>query len=210
MVLQVFLPKQSEFFDLFIQSAVEISSATSAFKLMFQDPSQASMYAKQIKEHEMNSDRIARYSYETADQAFMTPFDQEHMNRLIMNLENLADLVHHASSRVCLYRIQSYPQDMVQIPDFCAQSGICLVKVFQDFSDFKKKKASLVHLSHQMHDIERGCNQAFLLCIEKIFEEESDMKRLIKLKEITEHCREIVGQCKSLVSLALTLVLEYS
>jgi uncharacterized protein Yka (UPF0111/DUF47 family) len=101
-ILSVFLPKDKVFYNLFEQTAQNV---TEMGKLLHQyvfeaDPNIRLKISKQIEDYEHKNDEITHNIFTELGKNFITPFDREDIHSLASALDDIADCIYAAGKKI--------------------------------------------------------------------------------------------------------------
>ena len=89
-----FLPKEEQYFDLFIQMTLYISDAARTLVEMLSDKNaDFEEYAQRIKGLEHACDELTHSVSTRLNQSFITPFDREDIYMMSKGLDDIVDLI---------------------------------------------------------------------------------------------------------------------
>ena len=89
-----FLPKQEEFYELFVEVARRTREAADLVKeLLTGKPERAKYCADQIKRLENEADEITHEVVRRLDRTFITPIDREDIHLLASDLDDVMDRI---------------------------------------------------------------------------------------------------------------------
>src|SRR6186997_122974 len=101
------LPKEDQYFDLFTQMTLYISSAARELKEMLADKNQAyGEYAKRIKGLEHACDELTHSIATRLNKSFITPFDREDIYMMSSALDDIVDLIDDASRAIVIFDVR--------------------------------------------------------------------------------------------------------
>ena len=95
-----FLPREEQYFDLFIQMTVYIADAARELKEMLADKNHDyGEYAKRIKGMEHACDELTHSISTRLNKSFITPFDREDIYLMSAALDDIVDFIDDAATR---------------------------------------------------------------------------------------------------------------
>src|SRR5712675_204111 len=101
------LPKEEQYFDLFIQMTVYISAAARELKEMLADKNRDfAEYAQRIKGLEHACDELTHNVSTRLNKSFITPFDREDIYMMSTALDDIVDLIDDAARAMVMYDIR--------------------------------------------------------------------------------------------------------
>ena len=100
------LPKEEQYFDLFTQMTLYISSAARELKEMLADKNHDyQVYAQRIKGLEHACDDLTHSISTRLNKSFITPFDREDIHELVGELDDIIDAIDALAKRFPLFHI---------------------------------------------------------------------------------------------------------
>ncbi|MFU8797725.1 MAG: DUF47 domain-containing protein [Gammaproteobacteria bacterium] len=208
-MLKKLLPYEHTFFKLFNESAELLEEAAKQFHLMMTDLSRAQDHAHSIKELEKRGDKIARSTFELLHKTFITPFDRDHIHILASKLDDILDSTNRAAQRISLYKLTVLPKEIHQMAKITEQSAQELRAAIHHLNKMKNTDAILKHCD-TVNKAESQAHEIALSGIARLFEEESDFKQLLKIKDIYNYSKSIIDECEDLANIVKGIVLEYA
>lgn len=202
--LRRFLPREEDFYDLFVKQAANIQAGATALVEMLTRYTGVPEQASSIKAIEHAGDEITHHIFTKLNQSFVTPFDREDIHELCSKLDDVLDLIDAAAGRFVLYRV-----------DGVRPGTLDLAKILLDTT---KEVSAAVHAlnrpDHVLHhciEINRLENESDRLCrtlIARLFDEEKDSVQIIKWKEIFEVIETAVDNCEDVANVIETITLK--
>jgi hypothetical protein len=117
--------------------------------------------------------------------SFITPFDREDIHQLAVVLDDIADFINGVSSRMIIYKIE--PADitpevikLAELIQRCAEELHVGVAQLHNLKHVEKINEAYVRIN----SIENHADDIFDMAVGKLFEEEKDPIKVIKMKEI--------------------------
>src|SRR6202163_3836961 len=104
-LLQRFLPRDDDYFRLFVRQAENIQKGAKALCGLLSHYTAVPEQVQNIKAIEHAGDEIAHTIIMKLNQTFITPFDREDIHELCSTLDDVIDLIDAAASRFVLYRV---------------------------------------------------------------------------------------------------------
>lgn len=203
------LPKQKDFFTLFRQATDTIIKAAGEFRLLIGDLPNAAEHAQIINAYERQGDDIALRTYKLLHRTFITPFDRHDINVLTTQLDDILDRINRLSQRIVIYQLTSMPAEILHLTDLCHKITV-QVRAVIDKLDTLKNQAAILQICLDIDQLENDAEVVLLNGISKLFQEEKNLKHLIKLKEVYEKIKVIINACQDTANLVKSIVLEYA
>lgn len=203
------IPKDGRFFDLFEQSADIIVEATHEFRLLLSDLSKKQTASMRIKDLEHEADNVTHQTIEMLYKTFITPLDRDAIYKLITQMDNIIDLIEAASQRIFLYEITTVPKEALDLSDTCIRSAEHVRNAVSGLRNLKNSK-KIIQECIEINRLENEADQFLRSAMAKLFREESDLRQLIKLKELYELLESCTDCCEDVANIIEGIVLEYA
>ena len=208
-MLEKIIPREREFFTLFVQMGECILEGAHAFKKMLQDMNNVEYNARIIKEIEHKGDGITHRTIELLHKTFITPLDRNDIHLLISRMDDVLDLIEAASERIYLYGItETYPE-MIKLSEVIVKSAENIQFIVRRFDNLKNTSEIKKHCV-EINRLENEGDFILRTAIAKLFKEEPDTRNLIKLKEIYEILESVTDLCEDVANVVEGIVLEYA
>ncbi len=102
-IFQFLVPKDKKFFPLFEQASQNLVTLAEIMHEAVNAPkSEREEYFKKVEELESQIEDITHKTHLELSRNFITPFDREDIHSLIKAIDNVADNMHGAASRIRL------------------------------------------------------------------------------------------------------------
>lgn len=182
---QIFVPKDKKFFVLFEKATANLVASSTALNEMVNtsSPEKKRELIKQIEHLEHMGDNITHDIFNELSSNFITPFDREDINALTSAIDDVVDFIHGSSKRIDLYKIDTMTPAISKLSELILSSSrelhlaICELKNMRDLSKIKEACVKI-------NSIENHADDIFDNAIARLFEEEKDALKVIKMKEV--------------------------
>lgn len=202
--LRRFLPRENDFFKMFIELADNVHSGSAVLLEMFQKGDGAEKYAERIKDLEHHGDTMTHALLTKLNQTFVTPFDREDIQALSSRIDDVLDLIDAAASRMVTYKIQHVRKgvaDLAQVLYETTRQVTAVVRALGKSDGVLDKCIEIKRLENESDRLSR-------LLIAQLFEEEKDPIQIIKWKEIIEVIEAAVDKCEDVANVIETVTLK--
>jgi predicted phosphate transport protein (TIGR00153 family) len=186
MVRLPILPKEQRFFDLFEESAKNITKASRELKEMMDTWQFIDSRAAEITELEHEGDSITHQIMSLLHRTFVTPFDREDIALLAHTMDDIIDFIHATADAMYIYKIQSPTPRAKELADIIVQGAVEVEKAIHGLrhkSEFKQILERCVELNR----LENMADRVYRAAIAELFDNTSDIAQIIKWREIYEH-----------------------
>src|SRR5882672_6556921 len=112
------LPREEEFFDLFVEVATRNKVAAQHLRDLFDAPPDRRIaHVDAIKRLEHEADQVTHEVVNRLDRTFITPLDREDIHQLASNLDDVMDAIDGTARRSQIFHLGSAPQGVKQLAE---------------------------------------------------------------------------------------------
>ena len=209
-IFQFFVPKDKKFFPLFEQASLNlILMAETLHEAVNVPKEEREEYYKKIEELEANIEEITQNTNLELSRNFITPFDREDIYALIKSMEDVADYLYGASSRMRLYHVEKITKSIRKLTEInveaCQQIGLAIIEI----KDLKNLNL-ITDACKKINKLESKADIVFDKAVSDIFENEMDAKNIIKYKEVLSSLETASDKCKNVASILESITVKHS
>ncbi len=209
-IFQFFVPKDKKFFPLFEQAAANlIVIAETLHEAVNLPKKERDDYFKKIEELEEIIEGITHTTHLELSRNFITPFDREDIFALMKSIDNVADYIHGAASRMRLYQVEKITKSIRKLTEInleaCQQIGIAIHEL-KDLRNHKK----IADACKRINKLESKADSVFDKAVADIFEKETDAKNIFKYMEVLEALESASDKCKSVANVLEQISVKHS
>jgi hypothetical protein len=211
-ILKFFLPKDKVFFSLFEQASGNLESlAGKLVELVNEsDYNKRSTLVKNMKDLENENDKLTHTIFVELGKNFITPFDREDIHSLATALDDIADYIYATAKKINFYKIEpTNDQGIKKMADAIKESVLSVNSAVIELRNLKNIQ-KVVECVIKINGIENQVDDIFDLSIENLFENESDIKTLIKKREIYQVMEEVTDKCEDAGNVMESIVVKYA
>ena len=201
------MPSEGKFFDLFNQHAELAVDATHQLVKLVNHLSEADQHSQAIFALEKKADRITHDTVDLLHKTFITPFDRDEIHKLITTMDDILDLIEDVAETISLYDVDTLTEEACQLAEICVEGaahGRTAVGLLHDMDH----AAEILKTAEAIDRAESAADRVMRSAMSKLFREETDVKRLIKLKAIYEQLETITDRCEDVANIIEGIVLE--
>jgi uncharacterized protein len=202
-----FIPKEEKFFDLFEELADRIEMGGKLFLEMVEEDLYNEAKVARLKEIEHEADIITHRTYEKMHTTFLTPLDREDIHCLVNKMDSIMDMTEAAAARLLLYKVKELSPPLVEQARILNQSIAKVKTIIHALRDMKH--ASLIlETGVEINTLENAGDVILRTAMAHLFENEKDVRELIKWKEIHERIEEAIDVCEDVSNIVEGIVLK--
>ena len=204
-----FIPKEGRFFEHFKTFASLITEGATEFRDLLANLNEAEKRVRNIKDIEHKGDEITHTTMDLLHQTFITPLDREDIHELTSTLDDVLDYIDAAAQRIALYDIKSMTHEGRELAEICLKSTQ-KVQLAVAQLDKLKNPDQIKKICIEINQLENEADHVLRAAVAKLFREETDIKTLIKMKEVYEILENVTDRCEDVANIIEGIVLEYA
>lgn len=205
-MLRNLLPKEYVFFDFFENhSALSIKLLEEMLKTL-NKPSTLAENVKEVKRIESELDQIEVNCVEALHKTFITPIERSEIYKLIKRMDDIANCMHAALSRMDLYEIDVIrPEaiEMVTIVLNCLKEIDAAVRLLRNMKKFEEIKGHC----DRIRKYESEGDKLFKSAIKNLFHENNAVL-IIKWKEIFDRIEKGIDRCQDVANIIEEVIID--
>ena len=118
-ILKFFLPKDRVFYTLFENASANLETLANKLVLVVNeaDFNKRAALVKEMEDLEHQNDLLTHNIFLELGRNFITPFDREDIHSLITSIDNVADNLHGAASRMRLYQVDKITKSIRKLTE---------------------------------------------------------------------------------------------
>jgi uncharacterized protein len=203
-LLQRFLPRDDDYFVLFVKQAENIHNGAKALCEMLSRYTAVYEQVQNIKAIEHTGDEIAHTIIMKLNQTFITPIDREDIHELCSTLDDVIDLIDAAASRFVLYRVDTVRSGTIDLAKVLLAACAEVTALVRAFETRDQALKHCIEINRFENESDRICRTL----IAQLFDEEKDPVQIIKWKEIFEVIETAVDKCEDVANVVEGVVLK--
>lgn len=209
-IFQFLVPKDKKFFPLFEQASANLVQLASILHEAVNLPAKErdELFLK-ISELEQKGEDITRQTNLELSRNFITPFDREDIYSLITSIDNVADNLHGASSRMKLYQVEKITKSIRKLTEINLEACQLIDNAVQELKDLHKIK-SITAACAKINKLEAKSDDVYNKAVAELFENENDAKNIIKYKEVLSVLETATDKCKGVSSVLESITVKHS
>ena len=195
-ILQFLVPKDKKFFPLFHQHAqILVDMATTLHEAVNVKQEEREPFFNKLGELEEESEKLmATVNFELSKN-FLTPFDREDIYALTSKMNEVTDYIDGSASRMRLYQVDKVKKSIRKITEANLEACQQIQKAIKSLEGFKDLKAVLKSCE-KINKLENKVDNIYDKEIYEIFNENENVKEIIKYKEVFSALETTTDKCK--------------
>jgi uncharacterized protein len=209
-IFQFLVPKDKKFFPLFEQASANLIILANTLHEAVNAPKiEREEYFVKIEELEATIEEITHKTHLELSRNFITPFDREDIHALIKSIDNVADNMHGAASRIRLYQVDKITKSIRKLTEINLEACELIGVGIKELKDMNNHKA-IKETCKKINKLESKADVVFDKAVADIFENENDAKNIIKYKEVLSALEMASDKCKSVANVMEQISVKHS
>jgi uncharacterized protein len=189
------IPRDQEFFTLFNELALHLSTAARQLKELFENPDNLHARIAAIKEVEHKADQLTHEINARIDRSFVTPIDREDIHALSTRLDDVIDLLDGTARRAETFHLDGVRQPARELSTLLVQATEHLQRGVQGIRRPKDVNACAVEVKR----IEEQGDAVYHNAVGELFKGKPDPLDVIRWKEIYDRLEQAIDSCMGVV-----------
>jgi predicted phosphate transport protein (TIGR00153 family) len=202
--LRRILPRETSFFQMFIQQAENVEAGAIAMVEMLDNFAEVASKADKVEDYEHIGDTITHAILRKLNQTFVTPFDREDIHELASKIDDVIDLVDAAATRIVTFRVRTLRPG---VADLATTVRLAATQIVAAVKLLDKGNGILDHCI-EINRLENLADRQCRDLIVNLFEQEKDPVEIIKWKEIIETLEFAADKCEDVANVIETVTLK--
>ena len=198
------IPRDEKYFTLLNQLVGQIRKGADLFVKLFNDFSRNAAYAEQIKEVELECDRLSAAIIERLNSTFITPIDREDIYTLATELDDIMDMINDMARLTVLYGVKRGTPAAEQLARTLMDSVVELEKAF---AVLETRRGVREHIE-RIKTLEEEGDRASQSAVQRLFAEEQNPIEVIKWLKIYEEMEAGIDRCKDVAKVLEAIVMK--
>ena len=202
-----FLPREEQYFDLFIQMTLYISSAAKELQEMLADKNHDfEEYAQRIKGLEHACDELTHNISTRLNKSFITPFDREDIYTMSTALDDIVDLIDEAARTIVMFDVHEITKHARDFADVIVRMAEQLKEIVAMLQKPKNVTQRLV----EIHRLENEGDDIYHAAIAELFHDSHDALTVLKWKEVYEKLEAAIDRCENVANIIESVIIKHT
>ncbi|WMW77020.1 DUF47 family protein [Flavobacterium sp. 20NA77.7] len=209
-ILNFFSPKDKTFFPLFEQATNKLTKLSETLhEAVNASKGDRDAYYKKVDELAESIENISHKMNIELSKNFITPFDREDIHALMSTIDDVSSNLQEASNRIRMYQVEKITKSIRKITEINLEACHHISKSVKDLKDMKNFKAVFDSVK-KINKLDRKSDSVFEKAVADIFENETDVKNIIKYKEVLASLDKATDKCKSVARVLEAVAVKHS
>src|SRR5712671_4933882 len=201
------LPREEEFFDLFVEVATRNKVAAQHLRDLFDAPPERRIaHVDAIKRLEHEADQVTHEVVNRLDRTFITPLDREDIHQLASHLDDVMDAMDGTARRSQIFRLGPAPEGVKRLTEVIER----MVGVLGEAVGRLKKGDDVMRYCVEAKKLEEEGDALYQEALGRMFETERDALEVIKWKEIYDNLEMTLDQGEDVANVLESITLKHA
>jgi predicted phosphate transport protein (TIGR00153 family) len=201
------LPREEEFFDLFVAVAERNKEAAKHLHDLFQaPPERRKPIVEAIKRLEHEADQVTHEVVNRLDRTFITPLDREDIHALASDLDDVMDAMDGTARRSQIFRVGLAPAGVKRLTEVIQR----MVAVLAEAVSRLKKGDDVMRFCVEAKRLEEEGDSIYHEALGQMFDTERDALEVIKWKEIYDTLELTLDQAEDVANVLESITLKHA
>jgi len=197
-------PKDVDFFRMLRESSANVLEGARALKELMEDYTEVESKVKRIQEIEHEGDQITHRIFDKLNKTFITPIESEDIYSLTSELDDVLDAIEGIASRFLNFKITEPTPEAKDLVDIIYRAAEEINKALGNLKDLDHTLPFCVEINR----LENEADDIVESLIGRMFEEEEDIRKLIKWKEIYSRMEVAADRCEDVANVIEAIVVK--
>lgn len=210
-IFSIFTPKNKIFYDFFEQMVDKLRDMSQKFNQMVHEKSfeAREKCLQELENFEHSCDDTTHVVFTELGRNFITPFDREDIHYLASALDDIADYIYSSGKKINFYRLDPNEEGVHKLAELIHQGTQAIrdaVYELRNLKDVRKITSALI----KVNAIENEADDLFDLNIDRLFEIETDVKMLIKRRELYQAMETATDKIEDAGNVIESIIIKYA
>jgi hypothetical protein len=210
-ILKFFLPKDKIFYTLFENASANLESLAEKLVIVVNesDFNKRGDVIKQMEELERQNNVLTHTIFVELGKNFITPFDREDIHSLATALDDIAYFIYASAKKINFYKINPDDQGVQKMALVIKDAVLAVNSAVIELRNLKNTQ-KIIDCVVRINSAENQGDDIFDLSIDRLFEYESDIKMLIKKRELYQSLEIVTDKCEDAGNVIESIVVKYA
>lgn len=210
-IIQLFTPKDKVFYSLFEEIAINVADMGKLIKSFTSetDLEKRNQILVELENLEHKNDELTHSVFIELGKNFITPFDREDIHYLAISLDDICDYIYAASKKISFYKVNPNEKGIQKMAEIIELGAESIKKAVFELRNMKNVN-NITEAILKVKNIENQADDLFYNCIEELFEQENDVKTLIKRREIFQVLEIVTDKFEDATNVIESIVIKYA
>ena len=199
------LPREEEFFDLFVAVATRNTVAAQHQRELFDAPPERRIaHVEAIKRLEHEADQVTHDIFAKLNRTFITPLEREDIHDLAAGLDDVLDAAEAIGTRLVLFKVARTTPEAAKLGGIIAASAVQIEKAVQHLRDH----ADLLPYTVEVNRLENEADAVSRQAVADLFSGRHEVLDVLRWREIYGRLEGAADKCEDVANTIEAIVLK--
>jgi uncharacterized protein len=209
-MLSKLMPKSDDFFADFEALAAATVEGAKLLTALLGDFTDVNAKCAAIKDVEHRADDITHRSFARLHTQFITPFDRDHIHRLLSRIDDVIDLTDAAAERLSLYGVESVLPEARELAAVLVAQTQVMEQAVKALRDVKRNPQAILEACKQVNSYENQADSLTRRTMAMLFQRKNEPLEVMKWKEIIDFIEDATDRAEDVANVIEGIVLEHA
>lgn len=194
------MPQRKEFFDLMTAHSDRVVAAANATLRLVNslgtESSELDELVKEVSLNEGSGDKIKADMITLLHKSFITPFSRDEIHSLTLEMDHILGALRDVANAVGMYHIEDSTPESRELAALAADACLRLNRAVISLGDKERAKEAIT-LCREIESIESKADKVLRKAVTRLFADESQMWKAIRLREFYFLQESVLDQCQA-------------
>jgi predicted phosphate transport protein (TIGR00153 family) len=201
------MPTEGKFFELFNEHAELCVKGSKEMVALMTNFNDLDIRVHAIEGIEKQADVVTYTTIELLHKTFITPLDRDDIHKLITRMDDILDLLEDAAQTISLYDLREITPEAQRLAELCLSCSEKVRDAVALLPNMKNARAILT-ICEEIDRLESDADHVMRAAMSKLFRDEPDVKKLIKLKAVYELLETVTDRCEDVANIIEGIIVE--
>ena len=206
------MPTRNDFFEALSAHAERTAAAAAAaLRLMngvgTMSKDDTAELIKEVDFNERSADELKDKFISMLHESFITPFNRDQMHTLVREMDKVADAIQDAANAVTMFNIKEVTPEARELASLGSDACMNLSSAMRLFHD-KAAWPKVMEFCKKIDDVETKADKVLKRAVTKLFEEEGDTWRAMRLRELYYLLEDSLDRCEDVAKTVEEIIIE--
>src|SRR5437868_9628527 len=160
-----------------------------------------------LENQEHINDELTHQIYTELGRNFITPFDREDIHYLASALDDICDYIYSSAKKINFYKVNPNDSGIKKLADLIELGANEIKTAVYGLRDMKNLR-QMTEAMVRINSIENQADDIYDLNLERLFENENDMKAFIKKREIYQAMEIVTDKCEDAANVIESIIVK--
>lgn len=204
----IFSNKDTDWFELFVESISYSSRAAMALKKSFEDGLIDYKEMQNLKDIEHEADIHVHKCLKLVEEAFVTPIDRSDIVEIINEIESITDHIDSIGNHTYMMCVKQVDEASRNLMGLVVEACLKLEELMKNLKNYKKNFKVINDLIIEINQIEELGDKTYLNAMRTLFEFENDAKKIVIYKQLYEKLEDALDQCEDVADSVQKIIIS--